>query len=97
MVRVHDMLAHRFRAEAAMNELMASVVGVLGEAGAEGLTNAEIGRLLNIYMGHKRHSGHISRTLLAMLEQNGFVTQDADKRWHLTQLSTEELQAKSKV
>ena len=46
------------------------------------LSNAEIGRKLGIYAGHKGHDGHISRTVLAMLEAEGFVSQDdASKLW----------------
>lgn len=48
----------------------------------KGLTNAEIGRKLGIYMGHKGHEGHISRTILSLLEEDGMVCQDkVTKRW----------------
>lgn len=48
------------------------------------LRNAEIGRSLGIYSGHVGHEGHISRTLLAIMEEEGVVEQDDNKKWHLT-------------
>lgn len=48
------------------------------------MKNAEIGRSLGIYMGHVRHEGHISRTLLGMMEEEGVVEQDSEtKKWKL--------------
>jgi hypothetical protein len=51
--------------------------------GQAGMTNVEIGRALGIYQGHVGHEGHIPRTLLAMMEAEGVVQQDQDKRWRL--------------
>jgi hypothetical protein len=50
----------------------------------EGLTNAAIGRSLGIYSGHIGHEGHISRTILGLMEVEGVVEQDAvTKAWKL--------------
>lgn len=72
------------RAQRAMAELKAVVYELLAES-ESALTNAEIGRQLGIYRGHVGHEGHISRTLLALLESEEVITQDSDKRWHLRQ------------
>lgn len=69
-------------AQCAMANLKAAVVQLLAEMPA-GLTNSQIGRTLGIYQGHVGHEGHISRTLLAMLEGEGVVQQDDKKRWAL--------------
>ena len=62
-----------------------SLVRTILELGPEtGMKNAEIGRALGIYSGHVEHEGHISRTLLAMLEAEGVAQQDNEtKRWIL--------------
>lgn len=68
-------------AQRALADMKGAVLGLVSEH--DGLTNAEIGRALGIYAGHIRHEGHISRTLLAMLEDDGVVWQDqATKKWH---------------
>lgn len=71
-------------AQRAMADLKIAVVMLLNEAGERGLSNAEIGRRLGIYIGHKGHEGHIPRTLLALLEGEGVVTQNPEsKEWRL--------------
>ena len=45
--------------------------------------NAEIGRALGIYFGHMGHEGHISRSLLSMMESEEVVEQNGDKEWVL--------------
>lgn len=71
------------RAQAAMAELKAAVLALL-EDQPTGLSNAVIGRSLGIYGGHKGHEGHISRTVLAMLENEGVVEQNsADQSWSI--------------
>jgi DNA-binding IclR family transcriptional regulator len=70
-------------AQLAIAELKAAVLEVISRGPESGLKNAEIGRALGIYRGHEGHEGHISRTLLAMLEEEGVVRQDEDKRWSL--------------
>ena len=66
---------------------MAELKGVvyeLLERAPEGLTNAEIGRALGIYQGHVRHEGHVSRTILALLESEDVAVQNSTtKRWTL--------------
>ncbi|HEX5237291.1 MAG TPA: hypothetical protein VFW39_02355 [Sphingomicrobium sp.] len=66
----------------ALAELKAAVLSLL-ERTPSGATNAAIGRSLGIYGGHKGHEGHISRTVLAMLEGEGVVQQDG-KDWTWT-------------
>lgn len=61
-----------------------SAVHLLLEQCSEGLTNAELGRALGIYSGHVGHEGHMSRTILALMESEGVVQQDpANKLWTL--------------
>ena len=48
-----------------------------------GMTTAEIGRSLGIYMDHAGHEGHISGTILAMMETEGAAWQEAPRgKWH---------------
>lgn len=71
------------RAQRAMAELKGAVYELMVE-NQEGLTNAEIGRRLGIYQGHVGHEGHISRTILAMLEAEEVVVQNREtKAWSL--------------
>lgn len=84
------------RAQAAMAELKAAVRGVLSSAPQGGLSNAEVGRALGIYAGHVGHEGHISRTILAMLESEGVAIQNsASKRWELLAMRGEAEQGDS--
>jgi hypothetical protein len=69
-------------AQRAIADLKAAVLSTLQKSHAEGMTNAEIGRSLGIYGGHVGHEGHISRTLLSMLESEGLIQQDTEnKKW----------------
>jgi hypothetical protein len=68
-------------AQHALAELKSAVYLVLKEGPAEGLRNADIGRMLGIYAGHVGHEGHIPRTILAVMESEGVVAQDVEKRW----------------
>lgn len=75
-------------AQAAIANLKAAVHFVLANA-PDGLTNAQVGRTLGIYGGHVGHEGHISRTLLTLLESEGVAEQDSKtKRWHLKDHAT---------
>jgi ribosomal protein S19E (S16A) len=48
------------------------------------MANVEIGKTLGIYTGHVGHEGHIPRTILAMLEDEGVVEQNEEsKRWSI--------------
>lgn len=77
------------RAQLAMAELKSAALEILAAAGDEGLKNSQVGRLLGIYQGHVGHEGHISRTVLQMLQVDGVVAQDGpDKRWRLRELTT---------
>jgi hypothetical protein len=69
-------------AQRAIADLKAAVYMLLENGPHEGLRNADIGRALGIYAGHVEHEGHIPRTLLALMEKEGVVLQDAQsKRW----------------
>lgn len=71
------------KAQLALAELKGAVVAILERTGGS-MTNAAIGRSLGIYAGHKGHEGHISRTLLAMLENEGVVEQsEKDQTWSI--------------
>lgn len=71
------------RAQRAMADLKGAVYELLATA-PNGLSNAEIGRRLGIYQGHVGHEGHVSRTLLGLLEAEEVVTQDkSSKLWTL--------------
>lgn len=70
-------------AQEAMAKLRSAVHLILEKA-PRGLTNARLGRSLGIYSGHVGHEGHISRTVLALMEAEGVVEQDkASKVWRL--------------
>ncbi|WP_298843203.1 hypothetical protein [uncultured Roseobacter sp.] len=74
-------------AQRAISDLKAAVHFVLTDAenkGQDGLRNVDVGKALGIYMGHVEHVGHISRTLLAMMEAEGVAEQDENgKMWRL--------------
>lgn len=84
-------------AQSALSDLKAAIYGILCAAGSPGLKNVDIGRSLGIYAGHAGHEGHISRTLLAIMESEGVVEQDPDtKLWSLRELPvTSEREPKS--
>jgi hypothetical protein len=80
------------RAQLAIAELKGAVYELLAEA-PDGMPNSEVGRNLGIYQGHVGHEGHISRTVLAMLEAEEVVVQDkATKVWRLRKSGTPEKQ-----
>ena len=71
-------------AQSAIADLKSTVFISLEERGINGLTNAELGKSLVIYSGHIGHEGHISRTLLSLLESENVVFQEENsKRWFL--------------
>jgi hypothetical protein len=69
-----------FLAQDAMTKLRSAVYLLLKQAPGEGLKNAQIGRSLGIYSGHVGHEGHISRTILALMEAEGVIEQDAGSK-----------------
>jgi hypothetical protein len=72
------------RAQTALADLKSAIYEVLSSGPEEGLTNAQLGRMLGIYAGHVGHEGHIPRTLLAIMEQEGVVEQNREtKRWSI--------------
>ncbi len=79
-------------AQTAMAELKTAVRMVVSSAGPSGATNATIGRALGIYAGHVGHEGHISRTILSMLESEGVVVQESEsKAWRMKQTTAEDM------
>lgn len=83
MIKAVDSNHPYYMAQQAMAQLKASIYYVLSQS-PTGLKNVEIGRSLGIYTGHVEHEGHISRTLLAIMEAEGVVEQDkASKVWKL--------------
>ncbi len=72
------------KAQRAIADLKSAIYELLEGNSEKGITNAEIGRALGIYMGHVGHEGHISRTLLAMMESEGVVEQNNEnKQWRM--------------
>jgi hypothetical protein len=71
-------------AQRALADLKTAVLTTLEASPLPGLRNSQIGRMLGIYGGHKGHQGHISRTVLHMLELDGVIRQDQDtKLWSM--------------
>ena len=69
-------------AQKAIADLKTAVYKVLEKAPKGGMSNAHIGRSLGIYAGHVGHEGHIPRTLLAIMENEGIVEQNkSTKLW----------------
>jgi hypothetical protein len=78
------------RAQRAMAELKGAIYELVANS-PEGLTNAEIGRKLGIYQGHVGHEGHVSRTLLALLEaEQALVQEEKTKRWSVRKATANE-------
>lgn len=72
-------------AQRAVADLKAAVLRFLRKHGTAGATNAEIGKALGIYFGHKGHVGHVSRAILDQLEKESLVRQEPEsKRWFAT-------------
>ena len=70
-------------AQKAIAKLKTAIYRALAESEG-GLTNAALGRALGIYSGHVGHEGHISRTMLAVMEAEGVVEQNSEtKIWYL--------------
>ena len=78
-------MSHAYQmSQRAMSDLKAAIHLVLSKGPEGGMINAEVGRSLGIYQGHVGHEGHISRTLLGIMESEGVVEQDAEtKKWRL--------------
>lgn len=71
-------------AQRAITDLKGAIHAVVSAAGPDGVTNAQVGRMLGIHVGHSGHVGHIPRTLLALMENEGVVKQNPDtERWTL--------------
>ena len=72
-------------AQRALADLKSAIYLALVSGPKEGLRNSDVGRLLGIYSGHIGHEGHIPRTLLGLMESEGVVEQDDEKRWRVRQ------------
>lgn len=72
-----------FKAQHGMVLIKDAVYTLLKESFPNGLRNVDIGKSLGIYGGHKRHEGHISRTILEMMHSEGVIEQREDKLWYL--------------
>jgi len=78
-------------AQDAMAKLREAIYLLLLDAPKSGLKNSQIGRSLGIYSGHAGHEGHISRTILALMEAEGVVEQDVDtKNWRIRSANSED-------
>lgn len=85
-VRLPDEIAAYRLAQKAMVDLKTAVYFMISIGPKEGYTNAEIGRKLGIYAGHVGHEGHISRTILGLLESEGILDQEQEsKKWTIRQ------------
>lgn len=72
------------KAQQGISLLKDAVYSYLHSKADAGATNAEIGRALGIYTGHVGHEGHISRTILGLMESEEVVVQDEKtKLWSL--------------
>jgi len=60
-------------AQTGMAQLKSAIYSLL-QSNPKGLKNVEIGKALGIYKGHVSHLGHIPRTLLAIMEEEGVVS-----------------------
>ena len=70
------------KAQEGLALLKSAVHEILNEYKEDGLRNVDVGKLLGIYHGHVRHEGHISRTILAILEEDGTIMQELEsKKW----------------
>lgn len=79
-----DLTSPYQKAQTAIAYLKAAVYEILVMAPEAGLRNVDIGRALGIYTGHVEHEGHISRTILALMEADGTINQDKEsKSWTL--------------
>lgn len=73
-------------AQDAMAKLRTAVHLRLAHGPAGGMSNADLSRSLGIHSGYVRHEGHISRTVLGLMETEGVVEQDTTtKSWRLRQ------------
>lgn len=71
-------------AQRAIADLKASIHALLSANPDKPMKNSEIGRSLGNYSGHVDHEGHISRTLLEMMKNEGVVEQNSEtKAWSL--------------
>jgi len=77
-------------AQSAIASLKTAIYMLLVKAPEAGMKNVDIGRRLGVYHGHVKHVGHIPRTMLAIMEEEGVVHQDAEtKCWKLGTLAND--------
>ena len=69
-------------AQHAIADLKTAILLTLKAGPHEGMKNADLGRALGIHHGHARHEGHIQRSMLALMENEGVVIQNEEtKLW----------------
>ena len=72
-----------YKAQLGMTQIKEAIYSLLKENLPKGLRNVDIGKSLGIYGGHKGHEGHISRTILEIMQSEGVIEQREDKLWYL--------------
>ena len=72
-----------YKAQHGISLIKDAVYTLLKDSYPEGLRNVDIGKSLGIYSGHKGHEGHISRTILEMMQSEGVIEQREDKLWYI--------------
>jgi len=78
------MTSSYFKAQMGMTNIKEAVYALLKDHDPKGLRNVDIGKNLGIYGGHKGHEGHISRTILEIMQSEGVIEQREDKLWYLS-------------
>lgn len=70
-------------AQRAIADLKSATLSLIRREGP--VSNAKLGRALGIYFGHGsqqgKHEGHVSRSILRLLADEGLVEQTATKEW----------------
>lgn len=70
-------------AQRAIADLKSAALSLIRREGP--ISNAKLGRALGIYFGHGakqgRHEGHVSRSILRLLADEGLVEQTSTKEW----------------
>ena len=67
-----------------MAMLKSAVYDILLETGPQGIRNVDVGKALGINLGHERHEGHIQRTVLGLMKDEGVASKDENTQlWSL--------------
>ena len=76
-----------YKAQYGLTLLKDAIRDLLVSIHPKGLRNVDVGKALGIYSGHKGHEGHISRTLLEIMQNEGIIEQRSDKHWYYKEYS----------